>query len=471
MATQIKNYDNTPLTTIPDKSIDTNATTLELPGTGYQNYGSHVLDDLVWIMQHFARDTAPDNPIKGQIWLDTTGNILKMYNGSSWIASGSIVAAGNAPANPVVGTFWWDSTNLVLSVWNALSWTIVAPVEKTSAWLSTKNNAPDSNNVRMLGNATNRFSTVYTVNLDASGNVSAGQATVGSLTATGASNLQGNVTANVVAVTTSLTSLNITATNNVVVQGNLVAAAATVSGPTLLNGVVIAATQLGIAKAPAGGFNLDVDGISRFGAATFTQYNGPVYQYLRNDAASANNRLYGRGVETNGSLIEFLANDANNQSTFWLQTTRNANSVNNVTIYTGVQSPALVADAQGNVTVPSGHLVFADGTSQNTAGTSQKSTSGYQKLPSGIIIQWGSGQTPGTVSDVITLPIPFTTATYTVTITEAASAGWNPGPNYGPSIYGSNNRTTTTFEVWGVKWSGSFWGSGSLSYTWTAVGY
>ena len=78
MATQIKNFNGNVLANIPDKSLDTTSSTLELPGTGYQNYGSHVLDNLVWIMQHFARDAAPDHAVKGQIWLDTTGNILKM---------------------------------------------------------------------------------------------------------------------------------------------------------------------------------------------------------------------------------------------------------------------------------------------------------------------------------------------------------------------------------------------------------
>lgn len=470
MATQIKNFNGNVLANIPDKSLDTTSSTLELPGTGYQNYGSHVLDNLVWIMQHFARDAAPDHAVKGQIWLDTTGNILKMYSGTGWIASGSIVAAGNAPANPVVGTFWWDTTNLVLSVWNALSWTVVAPVEKTAAWLSTKNNAPDSNNVRLLGNTTNRFNTVYTVNLDATGNISANQASVVNVTSTGTSNLQ-TVTANVVTVASSLLATNITASSNLLVQGNLIAADLTVSGTTLLNGTTVAATQLGVGKSPAGGFNLDVDGISRFGAATFNQYNGPVYQFLRNDSASANNRMYGRGVETNGSLTEFLANDANNSATYWLQVLRTANTVNNVTIYTDTQTAALSADAQGNVSIPNGHLVFQDGTSQDTAGTSLKAASGYQKLPSGIIIQWGTGQTTGGVTQTVTLPTAFTTSTYTVTISESnAQGGWLvAGVN--PTLYGTSNRTTSQFDVYAVRWVGSGWAGGSLSYSWTAVGY
>jgi hypothetical protein len=150
---------------------------------------------------------------------------------------------------------------------------------------------------------------------------------------------------------------------------------------------------------------------------------------------------------------------------------RTANTVNNVTIYTDNQTAALSADAQGNVSIPSGHLVFQDGTSQNTAGTSQKSASGYQKLPSGIIIQWGIGTTPGTVNQTVTLPTAFTTTNYTVTVTEAAAAGWLPGPAYGPTIYGTNNRTTAAFDIWGVKWSGSSWVAGSLGYSWTAVGY
>ena len=77
MATQIKNFNGNVLANIPDKSLDTTSSTLELPGTGYQNYGSHVLDNLVWIMQHFARDAAPDHAVKGQIWLDTTSDAIE----------------------------------------------------------------------------------------------------------------------------------------------------------------------------------------------------------------------------------------------------------------------------------------------------------------------------------------------------------------------------------------------------------
>lgn len=70
---------------------------------------------------------------------------------------------------------------------------------------------------------------------------------------------------------------------------------------------------------------------------------------------------------------------------------------------------------------------------------SSTTTNGYQKLPSGLIIQWGSininVQTAGTtVSQVVTLPITFPTTTL-----------WNGGTNV---------NTTTPNAAWASTTAG-----------------
>jgi len=63
-----------------------------------------------------------------------------------------------------------------------------------------------------------------------------------------------------------------------------------------------------------------------------------------------------------------------------------------------------------------GDLKFSDGTIQNTAGSNSLVTNGYQKLPGGLILQWGiiTGVTSGTTFTV-TFPIPFTNACFFAT--------------------------------------------------------
>lgn len=190
MSTQIKNYDNTTLTTLADNTLNTSSSSLSLPGTGYTNYGGPVLDNLVWIMQHFRRSTAPDHPVAGQMWYDTstTPATMKLYDGSNWASLGASVGS-SAPTNPTVGELWWDTTNNQLKAWDGSAWEVIGP-----GWRSNVNNAPDSNNTRILGNTTNRFNTVYSVNLDASGNIYAsGDANIGgNITVSGVSNLGSN---------------------------------------------------------------------------------------------------------------------------------------------------------------------------------------------------------------------------------------------------------------------------------------
>ena len=76
---------------------------------------------------------------------------------------------------------------------------------------------------------------------------------------------------------------------------------------------------------------------------------------------------------------------------------------------------ARVADTAGSVT----NGVYTT----NFSGSNQSlSANGYQKLPGGLIMQWGSFTNPTTISNLtITFPTPFTTACWSVQINVATN--------------------------------------------------
>ena len=74
---------------------------------------------------------------------------------------------------------------------------------------------------------------------------------------------------------------------------------------------------------------------------------------------------------------------------------------------------------------------------------------GWQTLPSGLIVQWGTGLTVTGQLDPVSFPLTFPNAAYNVTVSEGASGGWN-NPAYSvpvPTIYGVNNLSASGFQV------------------------
>lgn len=122
----------------------------------------------------------------------------------------------------------------------------------------------------------------------------------------------------------------------------------------------------------------------------------------------------------------------------------------------------------------SAKITFADGTIQTTSGVGavSKALNGYQKIPGGIIIQWGNGITVTGNGDTVTFPIPFPLAVTSVVVTEANAIGWLPGANAQPTVYGVSTATKNNFKVYGSRIRpGDQPTGGGLSYFWQAIGY
>lgn len=91
-------------------------------------------------------------------------------------------------------------------------------------------------------------------------------------------------------------------------------------------------------------------------------------------------------------------------------------------------------------------------------GNQVLSGNGYQKLPGGLIIQWGTSSV-GATTGTITFPITFPNSVFTVSgspsgVSTSTGAG-------GPAIFINSNSSATVYV----------WGTGSWSIRWQAFGY
>tara|TARA_R110002124_G_scaffold115356_6_gene271191 strand:+ start:278 stop:1495 length:1218 start_codon:yes stop_codon:yes gene_type:complete len=101
MAYTIVKSDGTVLTTIADGTINTTSTTLGLPGRNYAGYGQSLDTNFVHVVENFADTTTPANPLRGQLWYDTSDTTLKVCptdgesNGLAWLSLTSTASGGN----------------------------------------------------------------------------------------------------------------------------------------------------------------------------------------------------------------------------------------------------------------------------------------------------------------------------------------------------------------------------------------
>lgn len=107
--TIIRSNGNT-LTTIQDGTINTVSTSLSLPGRNYAGYGQALNTNFVRITENFAADVPPSNPLKGQLWFNTTLNTLNVCpndnqtNALAWLTLTSVNSGGSTTLGNVTVT-------------------------------------------------------------------------------------------------------------------------------------------------------------------------------------------------------------------------------------------------------------------------------------------------------------------------------------------------------------------------------
>jgi len=95
MSYQVRYTDSTnldkPALTVEDNTIN-DSTSLQFPGRNVTGYGTIIAENFLHLLENFANDSAPTNPIEGQLWYDNTAGVnqLKVWDGTSWSSAGGL---------------------------------------------------------------------------------------------------------------------------------------------------------------------------------------------------------------------------------------------------------------------------------------------------------------------------------------------------------------------------------------------
>jgi hypothetical protein len=154
MAYTIVKSDGAVLTTIADGTINTTSTSLGLPGRNYAGYGQSLDTNFVHVMENFADGTPPPNPLRGQLWYNTSANTLYICptdgesNASNWLSLtstasggtttfGAITISGNALSNNLTVTNNSNANAVNSSYLSVTTQANIASANITSAIIGT----------------------------------------------------------------------------------------------------------------------------------------------------------------------------------------------------------------------------------------------------------------------------------------------------------------------------------------------
>jgi hypothetical protein len=136
MAYQINKTDGTIVATVADGQVDDRSTAITLIGKNYSGFGEIFNENLIQLLENFADSTPPDNPIRGQIWFDSSQSKLKVYNGLDFVPVSSATISGSQPSTLATGDLWYDNVRQQLFFFDGTSAVLLAPSYSSSQSLS-----------------------------------------------------------------------------------------------------------------------------------------------------------------------------------------------------------------------------------------------------------------------------------------------------------------------------------------------
>jgi len=129
MAYIINKTNGSIVATVEDGAID-NTTDLTLVGRNFAGYGEIQNENFLKLLENFSNSQAPSNPIEGQLWYDSVGNQINVYNSASWKPIGHLevtTADPNETKTYQSGDLWYNPESQQLFAHNGTSFELIGP--------------------------------------------------------------------------------------------------------------------------------------------------------------------------------------------------------------------------------------------------------------------------------------------------------------------------------------------------------
>jgi hypothetical protein len=126
MAYTINLTNGTIFATIADGTINTSSS-MTLVGKNYAGYGEFLDENFIRLLENSSNNTAPGAPLTGQLWWNSSSNLLQVYNGTQWKTISAATASATTPTSNVAGDLWYDTVNAQLKVYTGTAFILVGP--------------------------------------------------------------------------------------------------------------------------------------------------------------------------------------------------------------------------------------------------------------------------------------------------------------------------------------------------------
>jgi hypothetical protein len=136
MAYVINKTNGLSLTTVEDGTVETKYG-VKLIGKNYAGYGEIQNENFVFLMENFASNSSPSNPVEGQVWYKTSEEKLYVYRSlAGWKPLAVSVTDNQTPSTSKAGDLFWHSDNKQLSVFDGTSYILVGPQSVANAGIT-----------------------------------------------------------------------------------------------------------------------------------------------------------------------------------------------------------------------------------------------------------------------------------------------------------------------------------------------
>jgi hypothetical protein len=132
MAYTINKTNGTILATVPDGQVDQFSSDLTLIGKNYESFGAYLNENFIKLLENFSNNVKPEQPIKGQLWFDSTETKLKVYTGLDFVPVSSASISNTPPDGLGIGDLWYNNIDKQLYFNSGTALVLLGPLYSAS---------------------------------------------------------------------------------------------------------------------------------------------------------------------------------------------------------------------------------------------------------------------------------------------------------------------------------------------------